>query len=100
MEDIDLKVLVTRADLEGIIADLVERCTQPISDALVAAGMDKTAIDQLVLVGGSTRVPIVQEKIQVFMHFQEKIFSGENSGIYASPTSWDRYCDRQLISWL
>lgn len=65
MEDIDLRVLVTRAELEGLIEDLVERVPQPINDALVAAGVDMSLIEHLVIVGGATRVPAVQEKLQV-----------------------------------
>ena len=65
MEDIDLRVTVTRAEFEGLISDLAERSTDPIQDALAASQLDKTAIDQLVLFGGSTRVPLIQEKLQV-----------------------------------
>lgn len=64
MEDIDLRVMVKRSDLERLIEDLVIRSSQPLNDALAAAGLDMSVIDQLVLVGGATRVPAVQEHLQ------------------------------------
>ncbi|KAF2362863.1 Heat shock protein 70 family [Trinorchestia longiramus] len=64
MEDIDLRVLVTRAEFEELIEDLVLRSSQPVNDALAMAGVDMSVVDQLVLVGGSTRVPAVQDHLQ------------------------------------
>ena len=66
MEDIDLRVLVTRAEFEELVKDLVESSWQPVNDALVSAGLDMSAIDQMLLVGGATRVPAVQDLLQVW----------------------------------
>jgi len=59
-----LTMKITRAKLEDLIHDLVERCTQPVEQALTDAKMSADDIDELVLVGGSTRVPLVQDLVK------------------------------------
>uniref|UniRef100_A0A8C4DU69 Hypoxia up-regulated protein 1 n=1 Tax=Dicentrarchus labrax TaxID=13489 RepID=A0A8C4DU69_DICLA len=61
MDDIDFKAKVTRAEFEELCADLFERVPRPVLDALAAAEMKLDEIEQVILVGGSTRVPKVQE---------------------------------------
>ncbi|KAK2828923.1 hypothetical protein Q5P01_019957 [Channa striata] len=61
MDDIDFKAKVTRAEFEELCADLFERVPRPVHDALTAAEMKLEEIEQVILVGGSTRVPKVQE---------------------------------------
>ena len=58
--DIDL----TRAKFEQLISDLVEKTIKPLKQALSDAGIDAAKIDHVLLVGGSTRVPLVQEKVR------------------------------------
>ncbi len=55
---------IARADLERLIAPLVERTLGPCRAALADAGLTAADIDHVVLVGGSTRVPLVREKVQ------------------------------------
>jgi len=59
-----LEVNLTRAKFEEISADLVERTLGPTRQALSDAGMTPNDIDKIVLVGGSTRIPAVQEAIK------------------------------------
>ncbi|MFI5370401.1 MAG: molecular chaperone DnaK [Candidatus Eisenbacteria bacterium] len=62
-----LAIRVTRAKLEQLTEDLVERCRGPVVQALKDAGMQPTQIDEVVLVGGATRMPRVQELVkQIF----------------------------------
>ncbi len=62
-----LNVKLTRAKLEQLVDDLVERCRGPVVQALKDAGLSASQIDEVVLVGGSTRMPKVQELVkQVF----------------------------------
>uniref|UniRef100_A0A3Q1FYY0 Hypoxia up-regulated protein 1 n=1 Tax=Acanthochromis polyacanthus TaxID=80966 RepID=A0A3Q1FYY0_9TELE len=61
MDDIDFKAKVTRAEFEHLCADLFERVPRPVQDALTVAEMKLDEIEQVILVGGSTRVPKVQE---------------------------------------
>ncbi|RVE63495.1 hypothetical protein OJAV_G00136900 [Oryzias javanicus] len=61
MDDIDFKSKVTRAEFEELCSDLFERVPRPLLDALETADMKLEDIEQVILVGGSTRVPKVQE---------------------------------------
>jgi molecular chaperone DnaK len=57
---------LTRAKFEQLIADLVKRTIAPCEKALKAAGLSKSDIDEIILVGGSTRIPAVQEAVEKF----------------------------------
>jgi len=57
---------LTRAKFEQLIDDLVKRTIKPCETALKAAGLKKTDIDEIILVGGSTRIPAVQEAVEKF----------------------------------
>jgi len=56
-----LVVRISRAKLEQLCADLIERCRGPVMQALKDAGIATSQIDEVVLVGGATRMPKVQE---------------------------------------
>ncbi len=57
---------LTRAKFEQLIDDLVKRTIEPCQTALKAAGLTTKDIDEVILVGGSTRIPAVQEAVQKF----------------------------------
>ncbi len=57
---------LTRAKFEQLIDDLIKRTIEPCSAALKAAGLTKKDIDEIILVGGSTRIPAVQEAVEKF----------------------------------
>ncbi|MDA0351415.1 MAG: molecular chaperone DnaK [Chloroflexi bacterium] len=59
---------ITRAQLEQLVGDLVDRSLAPCKQALADAGVDASKIDEVVLVGGMTRMPLVQQKVQEFFH--------------------------------
>ncbi len=59
-----LNLALTRAKLEQIVGDLVERCRGPVLRALEDAKLQPAQIDEVVLVGGSTRMPKVQELVK------------------------------------
>ncbi len=59
-----LTLKLTRAKFEQLIDDLVDRSLEPCKRALSDAGLSASEIDEVVLVGGSTRVPLVQQKVQ------------------------------------
>src|ERR1700747_931485 len=59
-----LDLQLTRAKLEEITADLLARTVGPTKQALADAGLDSSKIDHVVLVGGMTRMPAVQEKVK------------------------------------
>uniref|UniRef100_A0A8D1KIX2 Hypoxia up-regulated protein 1 n=1 Tax=Sus scrofa TaxID=9823 RepID=A0A8D1KIX2_PIG len=61
MDDVDFKAKVTRAEFEDLCADLFERVPGPVQQALQSAEMKLDEIEQVILVGGATRVPKVQE---------------------------------------
>src|SRR5213592_1372163 len=62
-----LDLQLTRAKLEEITADLLERTVGPTKQALSDAGLDSSKIDHVVLVGGMTRMPAVQEKVKALI---------------------------------
>lgn len=59
-----LNLRLTRAKFEQMIGDLVERSLEPCRKAMADAGMSSADIDEVVLVGGSTRVPIIQAAVK------------------------------------
>jgi molecular chaperone DnaK len=71
-----LVVTLTRSKFEQLIADLVKRTIKPCETALKAAGLSKSDIDEIILVGGSTRIPVVQEAVEKF--FGKKPSKGVN----------------------
>jgi molecular chaperone DnaK len=57
---------ISRADLEKLVAELINRTLEPCRKALKDAGLDASAIDEVVLVGGMTRMPRVREVVKDF----------------------------------
>ncbi len=62
-----LTMTITRAKLEELVRDVVERCRGPMEQALKDAKMTKDDITKIILVGGPTRMPIVQKFVEDFM---------------------------------
>ena len=63
-----LNVKLTRAKLESLVEDLVERTLGPVKQALEDAGHDPSEVNDVILVGGQTRMPLVQEKVKGFFN--------------------------------
>jgi molecular chaperone DnaK len=61
-----LQMKLTRAKLEQLVDDLLQRTMAPVKQALADAGVDPKKIDEVVLVGGSTRMPKVQQLVREF----------------------------------
>ncbi len=61
-----LNMQITRAKFESLIEDLVEKSIEPCRIAMQDAGLSTSDIDDVILVGGSTRVPLVQKKVEAF----------------------------------
>lgn len=61
-----LNVKLTRSKLESLVEDLVVRSLDPCKTALNDAGLSASEIDDVILVGGQTRMPLVQEKVKEF----------------------------------
>jgi len=59
-----LNLKLTRAKFEQLVADLVERTLEPCRRAMLDSGLKAGDIDEVVLVGGSTRIPLVQQKVK------------------------------------
>jgi L1 cell adhesion molecule like protein len=70
-EGIDFYMTITRDKFEELNADLFRSTVKQVEDSLRDAKMDKTQIDDIVLVGGSTRIPIVQTLLQGFFNGKE-----------------------------
>ena len=67
---------LTRANFEKLADDLVKRSMTPVKKALDDAGLSTGDIDEVILVGGSTRIPIIQEEVEKF--FSKKPSKGVN----------------------
>ena len=59
-----LQITITRTKFEQLIQKLADKCKQPVLDALRDAKLEAKAIDEVVLVGGSTRVPMIQKLVK------------------------------------
>jgi molecular chaperone DnaK len=59
-----LDVTLTRAKFEELTNDLTQRCVQPFKNALADAKLDVSQIDEIVMVGGSTRMPVIQDLVR------------------------------------
>ena len=67
---------LTRAKFEQLSAELVNRSMTPVKNALTDAGLSTDEIDEVILVGGSTRIPVIQEEVEKF--FGKKPSKGVN----------------------
>ena len=65
-----LDMTLTRAKFNELTSDLVERTMQPVRRALSDAGLQPSDLHKVLLVGGSTRIPAVQEAVKNFMHIE------------------------------
>ena len=72
-----LDYTLTRAEFERITKDLLDRCRKPVEQALRDAGLSAGEIDEVILVGGSTRMPAVQELV--------KTMTGKNPNMSVNP---------------
>ena len=63
-QPVHLDYTLTRAEFERITRNLLERCKAPVSRALTDAGLGAGEVDEVILVGGSTRIPAVQELVK------------------------------------
>lgn len=70
-DGIDFNSSISRARFEEISADLIDRCVKPIETVLNDAKLSKEKVDEIVLVGGSTRIPKIQKKLMEFFNGKE-----------------------------
>lgn len=70
-EGVDFFTSITRARFEELNADLFRKCIEPVEKVIKDAKMDKGTVHDVVLVGGSTRIPKVQELLQNFFNGKE-----------------------------
>ncbi|MCA9349591.1 molecular chaperone DnaK [Candidatus Saccharibacteria bacterium] len=71
-----LTISMTRAELEKLVGPIVEKTLKPCQAALKDAGLSKSDIDEVILVGGMTRMPLVQSKVKEF--FGKEPLTGVN----------------------
>jgi molecular chaperone DnaK len=71
-----LDMTLSRADFEKLVMELVEKTLKPCESALKDAGVTKEEINEVILVGGMTRMPLVQKKVEEF--FGKKPLQGVN----------------------
>jgi len=71
-----LNITLTRAKLEQLVMDLVEKTIEPCKQALTDAEKTASQIDEVILVGGQTRMPLVQQKVQEY--FGKELHKGVN----------------------
>ena len=62
----DLVMPITRAKLESLVRPIIDRCREPIDRALADAGLTPAQIDSIILVGGPTRMPIIQRFVEKY----------------------------------
>jgi heat shock 70kDa protein 1/2/6/8 len=70
-EGIDFYTSLTRAKFESLCDDLFRNCIKPVEKVIIDSKIDKSKIDQIVMVGGSTRIPKVQSLISDFFNNKE-----------------------------
>ncbi|XP_074269418.1 heat shock cognate 70 kDa protein 2-like [Silene latifolia] len=70
-DGVDFNTTITRTDFEELNMDLFRKCMKAVKNCLIDAKMDKIYVDDVVLVGGSTRIPKVQQLLQDFFYGKE-----------------------------
>lgn len=68
---IDFNINISRAKFEDLCSDLFAKCITPVTDALTTAKLSKNDIHEVILVGGSTRIPKVQQLLKDFFNGKE-----------------------------
>jgi molecular chaperone DnaK len=68
-----LNLKLSRAKLEELVGDLVEKTMVPVQKAIEDSGIKKEEIDEIILVGGMTRMPLVQKKVEEFFNKKPNI---------------------------
>ncbi|MDI6817018.1 MAG: molecular chaperone DnaK [Actinomycetota bacterium] len=61
-----LEMTLTRTEFQQMTSDLLDRCRKPVQQAMKDAGVSASDIDHVILVGGSTRMPVVQEMVKEY----------------------------------
>jgi molecular chaperone DnaK len=82
----DLRITVTRAELEGLTSDLVERSIKTCERILKKAGCGRERLDEILLVGGQSRMPLVRRRVEEFLGRppSQKVHPDEAVGIGAA----------------
>ena len=70
-EGIDFYTSITRARFEELNADLFRKCMEPVEKVIKDAKMDKSRVQEVVLVGGSTRIPKIQQMLSDYFNGKE-----------------------------
>ena len=70
-EGVDLYTSITRARFEELNTDLFRKCMEPVEKVLRDSKIDKASVDEVVLVGGSTRIPKIQQMLSQFFNGKE-----------------------------
>jgi heat shock protein 1/8 len=70
-EGLDLFSSISKARFESLCMNLFQKCIKPVSQVLQDAGVSKNQVDEIVLVGGSTRIPKIQELLSNFFNGKE-----------------------------
>lgn len=70
-DGIDFNSTISRARFEELSSDLIDRCVKPIETVLRDAKLPKEKVDEIVLVGGSTRIPKIQKRLTEFFNGKE-----------------------------
>ena len=71
MDGEDLNVVITRSKFEDLCMDLFKKCMPPLENVIKDAKMSKSQVHDVVLVGGSTRIPKIQQMVQEFFNGKE-----------------------------
>ena len=71
MDGEDLNVVITRSKFEDLCMDLFKKCIPPLENVIKDSKMSKSQIHEVVLVGGSTRIPKIQQMVQEFFNGKE-----------------------------
>ncbi len=98
-----MDITLTKAKFEELISDFVDKTMIPIDNALNDAGLTKDMIDRILLVGGSSRIPLVQQKLKDYMGMEpSKILNpdecvAEGAAIQAAKMSGDSTASDLLL---
>lgn len=86
MEDIDASSQLKREDFEALIAPLLERVTAPLEAALAQAGLTKDEVHSIEMVGGSSRVPALKERVAAFFGKSLSFTSNQDEAVCRGAT--------------